>query len=193
MTPCYQPVRSHAARTTNYLVKHRETRSCLTVHGAARPTRFRCRARCPSIYAISGGRVVGADTWRMKVVHCDGDEPFCVTTEFPQPRLSGQCWDNAGAESLRSTFKHEYYNRHTFAAASELVAAVGRWMHFYNTGWDEKGPELGCSPHGRRSRCTVGHRVRSHVRGPAGTNSDWRRLRRRRGCPHECASPPRGR
>lgn len=42
-------------------------------------------------------------------------------------------WDSAGAESLWSTFKHEYYYRHTFAAASELVAAVDRWMHFYNT------------------------------------------------------------
>ncbi|WP_374761985.1 integrase core domain-containing protein [Rhodococcus erythropolis] len=32
-----------------------------------------------------------------------------------------------------STFKHEYYYRHTFASASELVAAVDNWMHIYNT------------------------------------------------------------
>lgn len=46
---------------------------------------------------------------------------------------TGICWDNAGAESLWSTFKHEYYYRHTFAYITELVAAVDNWMHFYNT------------------------------------------------------------
>jgi putative transposase len=37
------------------------------------------------------------------------------------------------AESLWSTFKHEYCYRHTFASKAELVAAVDKWMHFYNT------------------------------------------------------------
>ena len=46
---------------------------------------------------------------------------------------TGICWDNAGAESLWSTFKHEYYYRHTFAYRTELVAAVDNWMNFYNT------------------------------------------------------------
>ena len=46
---------------------------------------------------------------------------------------TGRCWDNAGAESLWSTFKHEYYYRHTFAHRTELVAAVDNWMNFYNT------------------------------------------------------------
>ena len=41
---------------------------------------------------------------------------------------TGICWDNSGAESLWSTFKHEYYYRHTFATKAELVA-----VHFYNT------------------------------------------------------------
>ena len=45
---------------------------------------------------------------------------------------TGICWDNSGAESLWSTFKHEYYYRHVFATKSELVAAVDKWMHFYN-------------------------------------------------------------
>jgi len=46
---------------------------------------------------------------------------------------TGICWDNAGAESLWSTFKHEYYYRHIFVHAAELVAAVDYWMNFYNT------------------------------------------------------------
>ncbi|WP_433714980.1 transposase [Nocardia sp. CA-084685] len=42
-------------------------------------------------------------------------------------------WDNAGAESLWSSFKHEYYYRHVFATDPELVAAVDNWINFYNT------------------------------------------------------------
>lgn len=45
---------------------------------------------------------------------------------------TGICWDNSGAESLWSTFKHEYYYRHTFGTKTELVAAVDEWMRFYN-------------------------------------------------------------
>jgi transposase InsO family protein len=45
---------------------------------------------------------------------------------------TGICWDNSGAESLWSTFKHEYYYRHTFATNAELAAAVDKWMYFYN-------------------------------------------------------------
>ena len=43
---------------------------------------------------------------------------------------TGICWDNSGAESLWSTFKHEYYYRQVFATESELVAVVDKWMHF---------------------------------------------------------------
>lgn len=46
---------------------------------------------------------------------------------------TGICWDNAGAESLWSSFKHEYYYRHTFATKAELIAAVDKWMIRYNT------------------------------------------------------------
>lgn len=45
---------------------------------------------------------------------------------------TGICWDNSGAESLWSTFKHEYYYRHVFATKAELIAAVDKWMNFYN-------------------------------------------------------------
>jgi putative transposase len=45
---------------------------------------------------------------------------------------TGICWDNAGAESLWSTFKHEYYYRNVFATLAELIAGVGNWMLFCN-------------------------------------------------------------
>jgi transposase InsO family protein len=63
--------------------------------------------------------------------HAD-DEPFRPTAQLPRPRLAGQCWDNAGAESLWSSFKHEHYYRHVFGTKAELVAAVDNWMNFYN-------------------------------------------------------------
>jgi transposase InsO family protein len=45
---------------------------------------------------------------------------------------TGICWDNSPAESFWSTFKHEYYYRHTFATKAELVAAVDNWISRYN-------------------------------------------------------------
>ncbi|WP_431941712.1 IS3 family transposase [Nocardia grenadensis] len=46
---------------------------------------------------------------------------------------TGICWDNAAAESLWSTFKYEHYYRHVHATKAELIAAVDKWMHWYNT------------------------------------------------------------
>ncbi|WP_139805498.1 IS3 family transposase, partial [Mycobacterium intermedium] len=54
---------------------------------------------------------------------------------------TGICWDNAGAESLWSSFKHECYYRHAFAKKAELVAAVDNWMIFYNN--DRRHSALG--------------------------------------------------
>lgn len=41
-------------------------------------------------------------------------------------------WDNAGTESLWSTFKHEYYYRNAFRTKPELIAAIDNWVQFYN-------------------------------------------------------------
>jgi transposase InsO family protein len=46
---------------------------------------------------------------------------------------TGICWDNSPAESFWSTFKHEKYYRHVYAARTELVAAVDNWVMFYNS------------------------------------------------------------
>ena len=46
---------------------------------------------------------------------------------------TGICWDNSGAESLWWTSQHENYDRNTLATKAEFVAAVDKWMHFYNT------------------------------------------------------------
>jgi hypothetical protein len=64
--------------------------------------------------------------------HHPDDEPFRSTMQLHRPRLACQCYDNSGAESLWSMLKHEYYYRHAFATKSELIAAVDKWMPFYN-------------------------------------------------------------
>ena len=56
---------------------------------------------------------------------------------------TGICWDNSPAESFWSTFKHEYYYRHTFATKAELVAAVDNWIGRYND--RRRHSAIGCS------------------------------------------------
>ena len=46
---------------------------------------------------------------------------------------TGICWDNSPAESFWSTFKHEHYYRHTYTTTTELVAAIDKWIIFYNS------------------------------------------------------------
>ena len=44
---------------------------------------------------------------------------------------TGVCWDNAAAESFWSTFKNEYYHRHTFAT----IDAARRGAYTWIDGW----------------------------------------------------------
>jgi putative transposase len=46
---------------------------------------------------------------------------------------TGICWDNSPAESFWSTFKHEHSYRRVYATKTELVAAVDKWIHLYNS------------------------------------------------------------
>ncbi|MFS8104257.1 integrase core domain-containing protein [Lentzea alba] len=46
---------------------------------------------------------------------------------------TGICWDNSPAESFWSTFKHEEFYRHVYATKAELVAAIDKWVTFYNS------------------------------------------------------------
>lgn len=46
---------------------------------------------------------------------------------------TGIGWDNSPAESFWSTFKHEEYYRHVYATKTELIAAVDKWVRFYNS------------------------------------------------------------
>lgn len=82
-----------------------------------------------------GGRCTGT------ILHSDRGTQYtaAITAEacarhglFRSMGATGICWDNAGAESLWSTFKHECYYRHAYATRAELVAAVDNWIRFYN-------------------------------------------------------------
>ena len=85
--------------------------------------------------ACRGGDVAGT------VLHSDRGGEFtasltvkaCAGYELERSMGdTGICWDNSPAESFWSTFKHEYYYRHVFATKAELVAAVDKWIGWYN-------------------------------------------------------------
>ncbi|MTK39112.1 transposase [Nocardia seriolae] len=86
--------------------------------------------------AVRGGRVDGT------ILHSDRGGEFTAALTVKacaRHRLrrsmgaTGICWDNSPAGSLWSTFKHEFYYRHTFATKAELIAAVDKWIDRYNT------------------------------------------------------------
>ena len=46
---------------------------------------------------------------------------------------TGVCWDNALAEAFWSTFKNEYYHRHTFTTIAEARRGTYTWIDaWYN-------------------------------------------------------------
>jgi transposase InsO family protein len=90
--------------------------------------------------AVTSRRQDGRDV-AGTILHSDrgGEFTACLTAKacgkYDLKRSMGDtgiCWDNSPAESFWSTFKHEYYYRHTFATRSELVAAVDKWIRWFN-------------------------------------------------------------
>lgn len=68
---------------------------------------------------------------------------------------TGICWDNAGAESLWSTVKHESYKRHAYTSYANLTAGLDNYIRFYNH--DRRHSSLGMiSP--------IDFEIRSHTR-----------------------------
>ncbi|NDK92641.1 IS3 family transposase [Gordonia desulfuricans] len=85
--------------------------------------------------ATRGGSVTGT------ILHSDRGSQFTshdmaqACTRHGLRRSMGEtgiCWDNAGAESLWSTVKHEYYKRHAFTTRTNLTAGLENYIRFYN-------------------------------------------------------------
>ncbi|MGO8849789.1 MAG: integrase core domain-containing protein [Mycobacterium sp.] len=54
--------------------------------------------------------------------------------QLHQPRLAGQCFDNAAAEAFFSTLEHEVLPRHHFSTKAQARQIVVTWCQdFYNT------------------------------------------------------------
>ena len=86
--------------------------------------------------AARGGKCEGTIVHSDRGVQYTADAMDSTCTRHGLRRSMGRtgvCWDNAGTESLWSTFKHEYYYRHTFVTKAELVAAIDKWMDTYNS------------------------------------------------------------
>lgn len=86
--------------------------------------------------AARGGRCRGT------ILHSDrsGEHTAHLTTQAcfrhglrRSMGATGICWDNRPAEPFWSTFKQERYYRHTYTTKTELVAAVNKWIQFYNS------------------------------------------------------------
>jgi transposase InsO family protein len=45
----------------------------------------------------------------------------------------GNCWDNAAAESLFKTIKHECTNRYRFTSKEQLNTCLVEYIRWYNT------------------------------------------------------------
>src|ERR1700687_4775039 len=95
----------------------------------------------PALHAVDRAVFVRGGRCRGTILHSDRGSQTTATdmaTACTRHGLrrsmgaTGQCWDNAGAESLWSTFKHECYYRHTYATRTELIAGVDNWMNYYN-------------------------------------------------------------
>ncbi len=86
--------------------------------------------------ALRGGQVRGTilHSDRGGEFHCGFDVKACARHGLRRSMGdTGICRDDSPAESLWSTFKHEFYHRHTFATKAELVAAADKWIKRYNT------------------------------------------------------------
>ena len=81
--------------------------------------------------AVRGGHVGGTTVHSDRAAHYTARAMVAACADVGLRRsigATGICWDNSGAESLWSTFKHGCYYRHVFATKTKLVAAVGKWM-----------------------------------------------------------------
>ncbi|KAA0087080.1 hypothetical protein CIW52_04300 [Mycolicibacterium sp. P9-64] len=77
------------------------------------------------------GRWVADERRRVEAAAARNDVPL-TPAERTELARAAQAVRRAGAESRWSTFKYEHYYRHTFATKSKLVAAVDKWVRFYN-------------------------------------------------------------
>jgi putative transposase len=64
--------------------------------------------------------------------HAD-DEPFRSTAQLPRPRLAGQSYDNALAESINGLYKTELIRpRRPWRTIEEVELATAEWVHWFN-------------------------------------------------------------
>jgi putative transposase len=65
--------------------------------------------------------------------HHPDDEPFCATAQLPRPRLAGQSYDNALAETINGLYKTELIKpRKPWRTVEEVEYATARWIEWFN-------------------------------------------------------------